>query len=128
HRGIVQSGGGGNIPAAEQSREFSRQLVKELGVGPRDIGALQKMAWANLYETGNRVAARINGPGGFNPLSGAPGPTAPRVGWGPTLDGRVIDVRAFQDVGPAVSKDVPVIIGNVSEEGMRFSQKPTEAE
>jgi para-nitrobenzyl esterase len=50
------------------------------------------------------------------------------VGWNPTLDGRVINVRSYFDSAPEVSKDVPVIIGNVSEEGMSFSHNPTEAE
>ncbi|MES1158303.1 MAG: carboxylesterase family protein [Terricaulis silvestris] len=129
HRAIVQSGGGGNIPSAEQSKEFSRQLVADLNIGSGGIGALQRMDWAALYAAGNRVAERINGPGGFGPLS--PGPNAnrpPRVGWSPTLDGRLINVRSFQDIAPETSKDVPVIFGSVSEEGMRFSQNPTEAE
>ena len=129
HRGIVQSGGGGNIPAAEQSQEFAREIIKELGVAPKDMSALQKMDWATLYAAGNRVAERINGPmkgGFFGP--GSPAPAMPRVGWSPTLDGRLITVRSYQDVAPDASRDIPVIIGNVSEEGMRFGSNPTEAQ
>ncbi|WP_375197677.1 carboxylesterase/lipase family protein [Sphingobium sp.] len=123
HRAAAQSGGGGNIPTAEQSREFSRRVVKELGIGARDIGALQKMDWATLFAAGNRAAEAINGPR----APGGPS-TTPRVGWNPTLDGRVITVRSFFDTAPDVSRDVPMLIGNTSEEGMRFSQNPTEAE
>ncbi|MBW8735213.1 MAG: carboxylesterase/lipase family protein, partial [Asticcacaulis sp.] len=129
HRAIAQSGGGGNIPSAEQSRDFAREVVKALGVAPNDIAALQKMEWATLFAAGNRVADRISGPRRTSPLG--PGPdtsSVPRVGWAPTLDGRLITVRAFHDVAPDVSKDVPMIIGNVSEEGMSFSQNPTEAQ
>lgn len=123
HRAAAQSGGGGNIPTLEQSREFSRRVVKELGVGPRDIGALQKMDWATLFAAGNKAADQINGP------RAAGGPSAsPRVGWNPTLDGRVITVRSFFDAAPDASRDVPMLIGNTSEEGMRFGQNPTEAE
>nr|WP_231708166.1 carboxylesterase family protein [Sphingomonas populi] len=122
HRAAVQSGGGGALPTAEQSREFSRRLVRELGA--RDIGALQRADWKTLFETGNRVATDINGP-----MRGPPGPsTTPRVGWGPTLDGKVIDVRSFSEVAPDISRDIPVMIGNVSEEGMRFGSNPSEAE
>jgi len=128
HRAAVQSGGGGNIPAAEQSRELARQTLKELGIGANDIGALQKIDWAKLMAAGTAAANKINGP-----VRGLPGPGAapspvPRVGWGPTLDGRIINLRAFHDTAPAVSSHVPVLIGNVSEEGMRYSQNPTEAE
>jgi para-nitrobenzyl esterase len=128
HRAIVQSGGGGNIPSLEQSREFSRRFIKELGVGAKDIAALQKMDWNRMFTIGGKVASDINGPA--RPGVGAPGssPGAPRVGWAPTVDGKVITLRSFQDAAPDISRDVPVIIGNVSEEGMRFSQNPTEAE
>ncbi|EPR15039.1 carboxylesterase [Sphingobium indicum IP26] len=123
HRAAAQSGGGGNIPTVEQSREFSRRVVRELGVGPRDIGALQKMDWATLFAAGNKAADQINGP------RAAGGPSvSPRVGWNPTLDGRVITVRSFFDAAPDASRDVPMLIGNTSEEGMRFGQNPTEAE
>jgi para-nitrobenzyl esterase len=52
----------------------------------------------------------------------------PRVGWNPTLDGRVIDVRSFADTAPAVSRDVPFMVGNTSEEGMRWGYNPQEAQ
>lgn len=124
HRAAVQSGGGGSLPTADQSRAFSRRLVKELGIGPKDIGALQRADWNTLFTTGTKVAADMNGP-----MTGMPGPSAtPRVGWGPTLDGKVIDVRSFSEVAPAISRDVPMLIGNVSEEGMGFGSNPTETE
>ncbi|MFD1107458.1 carboxylesterase/lipase family protein [Sphingobium olei] len=123
HRAAAQSGGGGNIPTLEQSRDFSRRVIRELGVRPRDMATLQKMDWATLFAAGNKVAEQINGP------RGAGGPsTTPRVGWNPTMDGRVITVRSFFDAAPDVSRDVPMLIGNTSEEGMRFGSNPTEAE
>lgn len=123
-RAAVQSGGGGAIPTADQSREFSKRLRRELGVGAKDMAALQKADWNTLFTTGSKVAAEMDGPPG--PMGG---PSAtPRVGWGPTLDGRVIDVRSFADVAPAISRDVPVMIGNVSEEGTSLGTNPSEAQ
>ena len=127
HRASVQSGGGGNIPDAAQTREFTRQVIKELGVSKGDIGALQKMEWSKLIETGNAVAAKINGPARGLPGPAAP-PTPPRVGFGPTMDGRIINMRSFFDAAPDISKNIPMMIGAVSEEGMRYSSNPTEAE
>jgi para-nitrobenzyl esterase len=126
HRASMQSGGGGNIPDLKQSQEFSKRLIAALGVGPRDIVALQNMPWQTLYDTGTKVAAEINGPAG--PRFGPGAATAPRVGWSPTVDGNVITVRSFQDVAPEVSKDIPLLIGSVTEEGMSYSSNPTEAE
>src|SRR5437764_6902818 len=48
HRASVLSGGGGNIPGKEQSKELARQFMKELGLGPNDLSSLQKRDWATL--------------------------------------------------------------------------------
>ena len=37
-------------------------------------------------------------------------------------------MRSFFDVAPEISKNVPMLIGSVSEEGNRMSSRPTEAE
>jgi para-nitrobenzyl esterase len=126
HRASAQSGGGGNPPSGEQSRELAKRVIAELGV--KDIATLQKMDWAKLNEIGNAVIARMNPPmGAMNPTP-APGTAAPRVGWGPTVDGRLITMRAFFEDAPECSKNVPMLIGSVSEEGNRMSSRPTEAE
>ncbi len=129
HRASVQSGGGGNIPSAEQSREFARQVIKELGVAQGDMAALQKMEWSTLVAAGNKVAAKIN-PAMRGMMFGPPtGPgSSPRVGWTPTMDGRIVDVRSFNETAPETSKGVPMLIGSVSEEGNRMSSNPTEEE
>jgi para-nitrobenzyl esterase len=125
HRAAAQSGGGGALPTAEQSRDYARRLIRELGIPPRDMAALQKIEWPALFAASNKVATEINGPV-VRSLGGPP--STPRVGWGPTLDGKVIDVRSFSEVAPGVSRDVPMLIGNTSEEGMRFGSNPTESE
>ena len=128
HRASVQSGGGGNPPSAEQSREFAKQVMVELGLGPNDIGALQKMEWAKLNSAANAAAGKINPPAQRNLGLGAPATATPRVGGGPTMDGRIIPVRSFHEAAPEISKNVPMLIGSVSEEGMNMSSKPTEEE
>ncbi len=125
-RAIVQSGGGGNQPSAEQSRDFARQVLKELG-NPT-LADLQKMDWAKLNAAGNKVSDAINGPMDFGRIFTGNFFSKQRVGWTPTVDGRLINVRSFHDVAPDISKHVPVIIGNVSEEGTRMGSNPTEAE
>ena len=128
HRASVQSGGGGNIPSLEQSKEYARQVMRELGVGYNDLGVLQKLEWSRLVAAGNAVTARMNPPrrGMVGPGSRPPAP--PRVGFGPTLDGRIINVRSFYDTAPEVSKNVPMLIGSVTEEGNRMLSNPTEQE
>ncbi len=128
HRAGVQSGGGGNPPSAEQSKALAKQVMIELGLQPNDIASLQKMDWAKLNAAGNAAAAKINPPftGPMGPGS-TPG-AAPRVGFGPTVDGRIITVKAFYEGAPPISKDIPMLIGSVSEEGNIMRSRPTEAE
>ncbi len=126
HRASAQSGGGGDAPSGEQSREYAKRVIAELGV--KDIAALQKMEWANLNEIGNAVAAKMNPPMGvYGPIA-PPGTEKPRVGWGPTVDGRVITMKSFFDAAPEISKNIPMLIGSVSEEGNSMLSRPTEAE
>jgi para-nitrobenzyl esterase len=128
HRAGVQSGGGGNFPPSEQSKALSKQVMVELGLQPNDIAGLQKAEWPKLFAAGNAAIAKINPPvRGLGGPGSTPSPT-PRVGWSPTMDGRIVPVRAFYDAGPDVSKTVPMLIGSVSEEGMSFHSRPTEAE
>src|SRR4030095_5156247 len=128
HRASVQSGGGGNIPGTEQSRELARQLMKELGLRPNDLAAQQTMEWAKLNAAGNAVIAKLSPPAqGMTGPGSAPSAT-PRVGWSPTVDGRIVTLRSFYDVAPEISKNVPMLIGNVSEEGNRMSSRPPEPE
>ena len=129
HRASAQSGGGGNIPTVEQQKEFSRRVIKELGIGPNDMTALQKMEWSRLSEAGRTVAAKMNYTRRdlvFGPPSG-PGSIA-QVGWTPCIDGRIINMKSFEDAAPDVSKNVPMLIGSVSEEGNHMLSRPTEKE
>ena len=126
HRAAAQSGGGGNIPTREQQKELARLVMKDLGLAPNDIESLQKMDWAKIVAAGNAAAAKINPPG--PPMMGPGTPGKPRVGWSPCVDGKVINMRSFFDAAPEISKNVPMLIGSVSEEGNRMSSRPTEEE
>jgi para-nitrobenzyl esterase len=128
HRASAQSGGGGNPPSSEQSRELAREIVKELGLQPNDLASLRKMEWAKLYAAGETAIAKINPPAKPTLVFGPVFTGAPSVGWGPTLDGRSITVRSFRDEAPEVSRNVPMLIGSVSEESNRMLSRPTEAE
>jgi para-nitrobenzyl esterase len=50
------------------------------------------------------------------------------VGWSPCVDGKNITLRSFFDAAPEISKNVPMLIGSVSEEGNQMSSRPTEDE
>ncbi|HKU28737.1 MAG TPA: carboxylesterase family protein [Candidatus Sulfotelmatobacter sp.] len=126
HRAAAQSGGGGNIPTKEMQKEVARQVMKGLGLQPNDIASLQKMEWQQLNAAGDAAVQKINprGRGATRPF--APGP--PRVGWAPCVDEKIITLRSFFDTAPEISKEVPMLIGSVSEEGNHMRSRPTEEE
>jgi para-nitrobenzyl esterase len=126
HRAAAQSGGGGNIPTREQQKELAQLVMKDLGLALNDITSLQKMEWSKLVAAGNAAAAKINPPG--PPMMGPGAPGKPRVGWSPCVDGKLINMRSFFDAAPEISKGVPMLVGSVTEEGNRMSQRPTEEE
>jgi para-nitrobenzyl esterase len=128
HRASVQSGGGSNLPSAEQSKEFARQVIKTLGIAHNDITTLQKMDWGKLNDAGNAVAEKMNPPVQGPTGPGSSPPSSPRVGFSPSVDGKILSLRPFYDAGPEVSKDVPMLIGSVSEEGNKMASRPTEDE
>jgi para-nitrobenzyl esterase len=128
HRASVQSGGGGNIPGKEQARELARQFMKELELGPNDLSSLQKIEWAKLNAAGNAAIAKLSPSARGTAGPGGPPSATPRVGWSPTVDGKIVTVRSFYDVAPDISKNVPMLIGNVSEEGNSMRSRPTESE
>ena len=125
-RASAQSGGGGNIPTREQQKEVARVVMKDLGLAAGDMQTLQKMEWTKLAAAGNAAVAKINPAG--PPVAGPGGPGAPRVGWSPCVDEKNITMRSFFDAAPEISKGVPMLVGSVSEEGNRMSQRPTEQE
>ena len=86
------------------------------------------MEWAKLNEVSNTVAAKMNPAGGIGGPTPAPGTARPRVGGGPTVDGRTITLRSFYDAAPEISRRVPILFGSVSEGGNSMSSRPTEAQ
>ena len=124
HRAAVQSGGGGNPPTSEQAQALTRQVMVELGLQRDDIDSLRRIDWAVLNRAGTAAIAKLNPPPrGFG--IGSPPDPQPRVGWAPILDGRAVTTRAFFEEAPEMSKQIPLLIGSVSEEGNRMSSHPT---
>jgi para-nitrobenzyl esterase len=86
------------------------------------------MPWSKLNDAATAVAKAMNPPppepGGPSPLPGTP----PRVNAAPTVDGRIITMRSFFDAAPGISKNIPILIGSVSEEGGRGSSHAKEAD
>ena len=113
--------------AASNPKSCARQIMKELGLGPKDIGALQKMDWAKLTEASNAATAKMNPPAAAadrargDPVRRASVGARPWTAASSTCDPSQTPPRRSRRM-------CPMLIGSVSEEGNRMLSRPTEAE
>src|SRR5205807_1823478 len=113
HKASIQSGAGLRVGRKEGAGRIAKALLDELKIAPGDIKALQAVPAQVLIDTANALAARV--PRGVGPGSGGLG------GFGPILDGVAITRDPFDPDGPAVSSDVPILVGSVKDEWTIFT-------
>ncbi|MGA8203143.1 MAG: carboxylesterase family protein [Woeseiaceae bacterium] len=113
HRAIVQSGSFSFTATSEHAQRLTSLIVAELGLGKNAIAGLQSLPYSTLQQATERVLRRHNPPPGGPPDVRR---LEHRLGFGPVADGRVIPEAPFGDHGPAVSAEVPMIIGTTLNE------------
>ncbi len=123
HRAGIQSGGAFE-GSAEEAKQLTRQMLKDLNIAHHDIGALQKMRWKDLMSSADTAQGKLP----VNPHLPFKMHGPPHRFWMPILDGRVITMKAFHDTAPAISGHIPLLVGSVSEEGNMMASNPTEAQ
>jgi para-nitrobenzyl esterase len=114
HKAIVQSGPSVETMNAAAATDTARQVMQELGVSSvRDLVATPAAA---LLAAQNSVLARISA------LSFA---NRRRQGFNPVIDGVVLPGGPFAPKAPAISADVPLMIGtNKDEMNLFFGMAP----
>jgi para-nitrobenzyl esterase len=101
HRAIAQSGVALRFPSAEEGTKVARAVLDKLGVSPNNLAALHQLP-------PEKIAAA----------------TPPDIG--PVVDGELIPRNPFDPEAPAVSADVPMLLGNNLTEATFFNNTPTE--
>jgi para-nitrobenzyl esterase len=105
-RAGVQSGSALRLMERELATELAERLLKKLGLDKTELSALQELPFEKL------VAAQS-----------ALTPDTPMVGFAPVVDGAAIPRHPFHPDAPAVSAEVPMIIGTTLDDaamGGRF--------
>jgi len=102
HKAIVQSGSLLDVGETARSHQLAEAVMKALGLGPGDVGKLAQASATELVNAG--VAAGKTMP--------KPPPGKVNLLWGPTMDGRTIPDSTWAKGAPALSADVPMIIGS----------------
>ena len=112
HKASIQSGPGLKVGRKETATAGARKVLAELGLAPGDIKALQAVPAQTLLAAVDAVNARM-GPGfGMGPPPGIP--------LDPIVDGVTLTRDPFDPDAPAVSADVPLLIGFVKDEMTLF--------
>ncbi len=113
HRAIVESGSFSMSNTPDRSRRLSELMLAELGLHASRVDELQQLPYADLLRASAAVLLKANRPGatGTDPTAGTRG-----LGFGPVCDGVVVPSLPFAPNAPAVSAEVPMIIGTTLNE------------
>jgi len=108
HRAIVQSGSMLHAGTPQDTRRLAAAFLAELGLSKSQVDQLKEIPVERLT-TATFTAMRKTAP----PRSPVPDLRAMvrSMGWGPTVDGDILPTHPFDPTAPAVSADVPMLIG-----------------
>jgi len=107
HRGIIQSGSMLRGALPENSAKLTAQIVAELNVKPDE---LQTMPYRRLVDVGSAIIAK-NRPAGPPDVR-----RMAQLGFAPVVDGKNLAVHPYDPTAPAISADIPIMVGTVLNE------------
>jgi para-nitrobenzyl esterase len=111
HRAIIQSGAAIRVSTRERANALAEVVLKEVGVNDRECERLQTVP-------AERLLAAIA------PASGAVGrsrwPLLDRYDFGPVVDGSDLLKHPAEPEVPAISDDIPLMVGGTREESAFF--------
>jgi para-nitrobenzyl esterase len=100
HRAAIQSGPGLKMVERDQATKVAETLLTELGLKRTQLRELQQLPLKQILEAHFAVLAKT-----------PPAERGPRQGFAPVVDGRSLPRHPFYPDAPAVSADVPIIVG-----------------
>ncbi len=111
HRAIVQSGAAVRLREPDRAARLTVAVLKTLGLTSSDLVKLQSLPMEQLLAA-VEPALRAIGP--------APLPLFDRYPFGPVVDGTIVPRHPFDEGAPAVSADIPLLIGDMKDEMASF--------
>lgn len=108
-KAIVQSGSMCRMMTSDNSRRIGRETVAALGLDKDNVAAIDTIAYERLLAAGEKAIAKVKAE------CGAEG-GAFIFGWAPVVDGKVLPAHPFDTVAPAISREVPMLIGTTLHE------------
>ena len=117
HRAVVQSGSTLRLGDPERNAKLAAAVVAELGLSKATIDRIQTVPYSRLLEAQAAALKKLEP----NPAPGGPGMparrgVAPRLSFGPVVDGKIVTRHPFDPDAPELSDAVPMLIGTVLNE------------
>jgi para-nitrobenzyl esterase len=111
HKAIVQSGASVRFAERERTTRLADAVLKHLGLGRGEVDKLQALPFKTLQAAVAPAQATL------------PRPRLPlldRYNFGPVIDGSLLPAHPFDPAAPAISDDVPVMVGDTKDETAIF--------
>jgi para-nitrobenzyl esterase len=116
HKAVVESGSTLRLGDLKMAEELAAATVSELGLNKSTIDKIQTVPYAQLWDAQTAALKKLQP---APPAGGIGMPSArlaPRYGFSPAVDGKIVTRHPFDPDAPAISADVPMIIGTVLNE------------
>jgi para-nitrobenzyl esterase len=111
HRAIVQSGSFLRAVVPDRSAILTQALLDELNLNDSQVDQLQTVPLQKLIEAGDTALLKTHP---HAPLVWSR--VADQLGWGPVVDGKLLPHHPFEPTAPAISAQVPMLIGTTLNE------------
>src|SRR5207248_1571121 len=121
HRAIVQSGSMLLAGLPEDSGRLAAAVLAELNLSKLQVDQLRTVPVDRLTVAAGAALRKAGPPPGSLPDIRA---MVRSLGWGPTVDGEVLPAHPFDPAAPAISADVPMLIGTNLNEFVNGVDRP----
>lgn len=110
HKAIVQSGSMLRTMESKYSRKIGIATVRNLGLDASSIDKISEVPYGELLAAGDKAIAQVKAEADRD------GVASFIFGWAPTVDGAVLPSQPFDPQAPAISAEIPMIIGTTRHE------------
>ena len=110
HKAIVQSGSMLRTMESKYSRKIGIATVRNLGLDASSIDKISEVPYGELLAAGEKAIAQVKAEADRD------GVASFIFGWAPTVDGAVLPTQPFDPQAPAISAEIPMIIGTTRHE------------
>ncbi|MGO9603637.1 MAG: carboxylesterase/lipase family protein [Candidatus Binataceae bacterium] len=111
HKAIMQSGPAVEMASREDATATAKQVLAELGLSESQLGELRRVSADQLNKAQNAVVRKVSMMSFANRR---------RMGFNPVVDGTNLPGGPFEPVAPAISANVPLMIGTNKDEMTLF--------